>query len=49
MGISHFFTFKELKKFNNIFTKNLIDINNYTEKTRSKNYFVEIFISQSFK
>ena len=49
MGISHFFTYKELKKFNNTFSKSLIDINNYTEKTRSKNYFVEIFISQSFK
>lgn len=49
MGISHFFTFNELKMLNKIFSKNVIDINTYTEKMRSNNYKVEIFISQSFK
>ena len=49
MGISHFFTLNEMKILNKIFSKNVIDVNTYTEKMRSNNYKVEIFISQSFK
>ena len=49
MGVSHFFKYTELKKLNKKYKKNQIDTNYYTDKYLNKNYFVEIFISQSFK
>ena len=49
MGISHFFTYNELKRLNSKYKKNIVDKNCYTEKAKAKNYYVEIFISQSFK
>ena len=49
MGVSHFFTYKELKKMNKNYKINQIDKNYYTDKYLNKNFFVEIFISKSFK
>jgi len=49
MGMSHFFTYSELKKMNKIYKINQIDKNCYTDKYVNKNFFVEIFISKSFK
>ncbi len=49
MGVTHFFTYKELKNLNKIYRSNLIDKNFYSDKSINKNYFVEIFISQSYK
>ncbi len=49
LGISHFFTLNELTDLNSIFSNNTIDINNYTDKKISKNYFAQVYISQSIK
>ena len=49
MGVSHFFSYKELKNLNKIYRSNLIDKNYYSDKSVNRKYFVEIFISQSYK
>ena len=49
LGLSHFFSEKELSNLNSIFKINKIDRITYTDKFLSNQYFAEVLISQSFK